>query len=118
MPGGDHTGPRGQGPGTGRAAGYCAGESMPGYANPILGGERRRLDRGPGGGWGGRGRGRLRRGWRSDAPHSTRDDGLPLMREEELRRLAADLQCLEQSAERLRRRIVELDAQTAETAEN
>ncbi|MBU1062297.1 MAG: DUF5320 domain-containing protein [Candidatus Omnitrophica bacterium] len=49
MPGGDGTGPMGMGPMTGRAAGYCTGYSMPGYANPI-----------PGRGWGfgfGRGRG-------------------------------------------------------------
>lgn len=54
MPGGDGTGPVGLGPMTGRAAGYCAGYSMPGYANPI-----------PGRGWGfgfGRGRGGGR-GW-------------------------------------------------------
>ena len=32
MPGGDRTGPMGQGPMTGRGAGYCAGFGMPGYA--------------------------------------------------------------------------------------
>ena len=37
MPGGDGTGPRGAGPMTGRAAGYCAGYSAPGYVNPISG---------------------------------------------------------------------------------
>jgi len=51
------------GPMTGRAAGYCAGYSMPGFANPIGG-------RGMGMGWGGgRGFGRgmawgRRGGWR------------------------------------------------------
>ncbi|MBN1355218.1 DUF5320 domain-containing protein [bacterium] len=49
MPGGDRTGPAGMGPMTGRAAGYCAGYSMPGYMNPVYG-------RGFGFGWG-RGRG-------------------------------------------------------------
>lgn len=34
MPGGDKTGPRGMGPMTGRAAGYCTGAGAPGYANP------------------------------------------------------------------------------------
>ena len=48
MPGGDGTGPAGMGPMTGRAAGYCAGYSVPGYMNPVGG-------RGYGG-WG-RGRG-------------------------------------------------------------
>jgi len=57
MPGGDQTGPMGQGPMTGRGAGYCAGYNQPGWMNRMLG---RWLGRGPGGGrgWGG-GRG----GW-------------------------------------------------------
>ena len=33
MPRGDGTGPLGQGLGTGRGAGYCAGYSVPGFAN-------------------------------------------------------------------------------------
>ena len=58
MPWGDRTGPRGQGPMTGRGAGYCAGYNMPGYANPIGG---RGFGRGMGRGFGrgfGRGMGR------------------------------------------------------------
>ena len=58
MPFGDRTGPRGLGPMTGRAAGYCAGYPAPGHANPAPG---RGFGRGGGGrGWGrgfGRGRG-------------------------------------------------------------
>lgn len=53
MPGGDRTGPAGLGPMTGRAAGFCAGYPMPGYANPI--GRRGFFGRGRGfggGGWG------------------------------------------------------------------
>ncbi|MBC7248832.1 MAG: DUF5320 domain-containing protein [Anaerolineae bacterium] len=53
MPRGDRTGPMGMGPMTGRAAGYCAGYGVPGYANPIPG---RGYGMGWGGGWG--------RGWR------------------------------------------------------
>jgi len=56
MPRGDGTGPMGQGPMTGRAAGYCAGYPTPGYMNPVVGGY----------GWGrggGRGRGRGGRGF-------------------------------------------------------
>ncbi len=34
MPRGDGTGPMGMGPRSGRAAGYCAGFAVPGYANP------------------------------------------------------------------------------------
>ncbi len=55
MPGGDGTGPMGMGPMTGRAAGYCAGYAMPGYANPM--GGRGRGFWGAGRGRGGRGRG-------------------------------------------------------------
>lgn len=54
MPFGNGTGPAGMGPMTGRAAGYCAGYNMPGYANPFSGrgfGGRG----GRGGGWGRRG---------------------------------------------------------------
>ena len=62
MPGGDRTGPLGAGPMTGRAAGYCAGYAMPGYANPM-GGRGGGLGFGRGGGFGfGRGGGR---GWRN-----------------------------------------------------
>lgn len=54
MPRGDRGGPDGRGPLTGRRAGYCAGENVPGYANeqiPPMG-----MGRGLGRG-GGRGRG-------------------------------------------------------------
>lgn len=37
MPRGDGTGPMGLGPMTGRAAGFCAGYTVPGYMNPIPG---------------------------------------------------------------------------------
>jgi hypothetical protein len=37
MPRGDGTGPLGLGPMTGRAAGLCAGNGVPGYANPSFG---------------------------------------------------------------------------------
>lgn len=57
MPGGDRTGPRGMGPRTGHAAGFCAGFQQPGYMNPVPG---RGAGRG-GGCFGGGGRGR--RNW-------------------------------------------------------
>lgn len=37
MPRGDGTGPMGMGPKTGRAAGYCTGYSVPGFANGTFG---------------------------------------------------------------------------------
>ncbi|MCW4019334.1 MAG: DUF5320 domain-containing protein [Candidatus Bathyarchaeota archaeon] len=46
MPRGDRTGPWGAGPMTGRAAGYCAGYSTPGFAN-----QGRGYGRGFGRGW-------------------------------------------------------------------
>ena len=56
MPGGDRTGPLGNGPMTGKALGFCAGNPTPGYPNPSYG-------RGLGRGWGrGFGRGFWRRG--------------------------------------------------------
>ena len=55
MPAGDRTGPMGNGPMTGRAAGLCTGNSMPGYANPAGGrgffGAGRGRGRGGGRGW-------------------------------------------------------------------
>ena len=60
MPRGDRTGPLGQGPMTGRAAGYCTGNAVPGFMNPAAG-------LGMGMAWGrggGLGRGMaFRRGW-------------------------------------------------------
>ena len=57
MPGGDRTGPRGEGPRTGRNLGFCAGYSVPGHMNA------------PGRGCGfGRGW-RHRRFWRRDYPY-------------------------------------------------
>jgi len=49
MPGGDGTGPQGLGSMTGRAAGYCAGYTSPGFANPVPG---RGFGMGFGGGFG------------------------------------------------------------------
>ena len=49
MPGGDRTGPVGRGPMTGRATGFCAGFSDPGYSNS---GSARGFGRGWGRGFG------------------------------------------------------------------
>ncbi len=60
MPRGDGSGPRGMGPMTGRAAGFCVGYSAPGYVNQAGG-----RGMGFGGGGGGWGRGGGGRGWRN-----------------------------------------------------
>jgi hypothetical protein len=53
MPGGDRTGPMGQGPMTGRGFGLCAGFGRPGYASGGFGrGMGRGFGRGRGMGWG------------------------------------------------------------------
>lgn len=52
MPGGDRTGPLGTGQMTGRGAGFCAGFSVPGYANPGGGFGRGFQNRMVGGGFG------------------------------------------------------------------
>ena len=52
MPGGDRTGPMGRGPMTGRATGFCAGNTTPGYTYPRYGqgfGRGRGIGRGFGG---------------------------------------------------------------------
>lgn len=54
MPAGDGRGPVGSGSMTGRGAGYCAGYSVPGYANTVRGG-----------GYSGFGKSRVCRGWKN-----------------------------------------------------
>ncbi|MFO7795694.1 MAG: DUF5320 domain-containing protein [Promethearchaeati archaeon] len=67
MPGGDGTGPGGQGPMTGRALGYCSGYSSPGYTKGA--GLGLGWGRGRGRGWWGAGRGMAwGRGGRFGAP--------------------------------------------------
>ena len=51
MPRGDRTGPTGAGSRTGRAAGYCAGYSVPGYMNPAFGRGGAGFGAGRGRGW-------------------------------------------------------------------
>ena len=65
MPRGDGTGPAGLGSMTGRAAGYCAGYSVPGYMNPAFG---RGGFLGRGFGRGGRGRGFRHMYWATGLP--------------------------------------------------
>jgi hypothetical protein len=84
MPRGDHTGPWGLGPRTGRAFGRCAGYPTPGYmtAGPGLGrgwGFGRGPGRGPGLGMGfGRGGG-YRRAWAGPYPAYGYPPGIPFV---------------------------------------
>ncbi len=52
MPRGNKTGPMGQGPMTGRGAGFCAGYALPGYANAAIPGYGGRFGAGNGRGYG------------------------------------------------------------------
>ena len=114
MPRGDRTGPRGMGPMTGRAAGYCAGYSVPGFANPIPGrGFGMGFGRGLGrGGWG-RGFGR---GWAY--PHVGGYYGMPyaypyapvMSSEQEADMLKAQAEDMQSSLEDINKRISELES--------
>jgi hypothetical protein len=80
MPAGDGTGPRGMGPMSGKAAGYCVEQQAPGCASPGC-------DSGMGQGYGrgfGRGRGRRFRGGNTGisaaAPAATREQELELLK--------------------------------------
>ena len=111
MPGGDGTGPAGMGPMTGRAAGFCAGYPVPGYANPV----------GGRGYWGwGRGRG-FGRGFRSaragygwpawgGSPYGS---GVPTIApEEELAGLKQQAEYLQNELDQITKRTEQLEAET------
>jgi len=126
MPRGDGTGPGGLGPMTGRAAGYCAGYSVPGYANPIAG--RGYWGGGRGGGWGWRNRFYATgpTGWQGAAT------GLPAYgvppayptpfapaptREQELDALKGQAEYFENALDGIRKQIEELEAQASKKTE-
>ena len=96
MPGGNRTGPLGEGPNTGRGMGYCAGNEHPGYMNSYSnrgGGYGRRFRGGPGygqrAGFGpGRGYGNYSQGGIADVSEKT-------MIENEIRILKDQLSALE-----------------------
>ena len=124
MPGGDRTGPMGIGPMTGRAAGYCAGYPVPGFAN-VPGG------RGFGGGGGRGGRGRRNRfyatglaGWQraaagmpalggnqfAAAPQTGLDAAPGVSREQELDLLKRRAEGFASALDEMKKRIAELEA--------
>ena len=117
MPGGDRTGPMGMGPRTGRAAGYCSGFGVPGYANP---GPGRGFGRGWGMGWGrgfgrgfGRGWGRGFWGagygaWGAAAPQVPVVG--PVSVKDEMEVLKSQSEYLEKSLTSIRERIAELES--------
>jgi hypothetical protein len=109
MPAGDRTGPMGQGPGTGRAFGYCYGFDSPGYVK----GPGKAMGRGFAFGRGiGRGRG-LRRGrdfmgsWQGnvyDLPYR-----MPVNKEDEIKFLKSEAEALKRSQQDIEKRLSELE---------
>jgi len=127
MPGGDRTGPMGMGPMTGRAAGYCVGNQVPGYTSTPGG-----AGRGFGGGGGRGGRGRRNRfyatgltGWQRAAagmpafgggqvaPAAQAGSGAPpaVSKEQELDLLKRQTEHFTSVLEGIRKRIEELATQ-------
>ncbi len=109
MPRGDSTGPEGTGPMTGRAAGFCAGYSNPGYGNPVGGrGFGMGYGRGFGGGRG-MGWGRMARWGNYDMPLQYGEVPVQptLMNEKTI--LQNRLQLLQKQVTDINKRIEELD---------
>jgi len=121
MPGGDGTGPGGMGPMTGRAAGFCAGYSVPGYATPVGGrGMGMGFGRGRGGGFGrGRGFGWGRAGYGLPAYGSAVNpyaySGVPFVPtvapQQELDGLKGQAEYLVDALDGIKKRIEELEGQ-------
>jgi len=119
MPRGDGTGPGGLGPMTGRAAGYCAGYSVPGFMNPS--GGRLGLGFGYGRGYGrgfgrGMGRGYGRAYWLANsypvAPSPIYGGGFyqtPVEPKQEMEMLAGEAKALKEQLEEINKRITELE---------
>ena len=120
MPRGDRTGPQGQGPMTGRAAGYCAGYDVPGFMNPVSGQGR--------GGRRGGGRGR-RNGFcgtgqpatlglppygvpEAFGPPNVGPAAAPAGAEEQLNALKGQAEYFEDALDGIKKRITELEAKS------
>ncbi len=117
MPGGNGTGPMGMGPMTGRAAGYCAGFGMPGFANPM-GGRGCGMGFGRGRGAGGRGFRNMfyatgLTGWQRAAGGHPPYAAAPT-RDQQLDVLKGQASYFEGALGELRKRIEELEAEKAE----
>lgn len=108
MPRGDGTGPMAAGPMTGRAAGYCAGYGVPGFANRPAG-------FGLGMGWGprrGGGRGRSARFWGYGPAYGvTPSAPVDPVQTQRLEKdaLSRQVQTLEQQLHHMKQRLEELD---------
>ena len=113
MPGGNGTGPMGMGPMTGRAAGFCAGFGVPGYANPVAG-RGRAFGRGRGFGhgrcFGWAGRGYAGGAMPFGSPYAPMPAPVPPSPEQEMSALRAQAEYLDSALAEIRARLAELDA--------
>lgn len=117
MPRGDGNGPMGAGPRSGRAAGYCAGYGMPGYANPFPG---RGLGMGRRGGGRGFRRmfyaagqpGWMRFGWNAGMPYAPPAGWKPDP-ETEKQALQNQAQALQTELEDIKKRLSEIETGAA-----
>ena len=116
MPRGDGTGPRGLGPMTGRAAGYCAGFPVAGFMNSYVG--RPGLGFGYGRGFGrGMGRGYGRAYWPANyypvnPPPVAYGGGFyppPIEPKQEMEMLAEEAKALKEQLEAINKHITELE---------
>ena len=120
MPSGDGTGPVGMGPMTGRAAGFCSGYSVPGYANPVGGcgffgrGRGGGFGRGRGFGWGMAGYGLPAYGGAVN-PYAANAPFRPtITAEEELEGLKQEAEFLHNSLSQISERIEQLEKSKSE----
>lgn len=128
MPGGDRTGPRGRGPMTGRAAGYCAGYGIPGYADAFLPGRGFGYGfsggrRGRAGNFGGGGRGWRHMfyatglpGWARSGGRTAPYENVPPYpapdREAERQSLRSEAEFLQSELDMIKKRLTELETTT------
>jgi hypothetical protein len=104
MPGGDRTGPLGQGPRTGRGFGYCTGNDAPGYYRGYGGGRGQGMGNGRGMGRG--------RGFNTCRGYGFFSTGYPWMatmsKEDEIRMLKSQVEALNNAQKSIEKRLEEL----------
>lgn len=109
MPGGDRTGPLGQGPMTGGGRGYCAGYAGRGAWNtPGFG-----RGSAPSAGWAGGGRGYRNRFYATGVPYSAygREPGPMLDPEQEVSLLKAEAERLRSTLDGIEQRLERLETE-------
>lgn len=103
MPRGDHTGPMGAGPMTGRRAGYCAGYGKPGFNNPSIPWQR------PGFGNQGGGRGWRNMFYATGIPGWQRFGYIPPAPQQEAESLKEQANWLKDQLDAINKRLEELE---------